>query len=540
MAKRNYKADDKYALISALSNDIALQITRSGENWKAFLTLASRVYRYSFEDQILIYAQKPDATACASAEIWNRAMHCWINRGAKGIALIDKTSPHKLKYVFDVSSVHKSESGRFPKLWQMQEKHKDAVLEHLEALYGSKNRELDFTDRIMELSVKAASDYSSDLRVRKILIDSVAYAVLRRCDIGEKELIEKISFPYIHEFAVVSELYQFGANVSEISKNILVEIGRAIYKYEKEAASKKNNQNVIENAGQIDYNTLKRESDVDHKEMKGEQDDEVRVRTMRRLPDTEAADGRTAGGDNNKIRTDAREISSRAQERNLRGTAPAWKTERAFAHDSGTGRAEDGFPDRSDEKERGRDREIESDRSDEVGGHDEQHQALGGRDRTGGDYIQLTLFSNVEEQKNNIAAETVIDNMASAAFILKEEKKGFAPKARFHQNVEAIRILEQIESENRTATPEEQKILSQYVGWGGLADVFDGTKANWHSEYQELKGLLSNAEYASARESTLNAHYTSHAIISSIYEALDRMGFSKGNILESAMGIGNF
>ena len=118
--------------------------------------------------------------------------------------------------------------------------------------------------------------------------------------------------------------------------------------------------------------------------------------------------------------------------------------------------------------------------------------------------------------------------------------KGFAPKEKFRQNVEAIRTLELIESENRIATPQEQEILAKYVGWGGLADAFDESKANWAKEYQELKSLLSLEEYAFARESTLNAHYTSPVIIQSIYDVIDKMGFSKGNILEPAMGTGNF
>lgn len=118
--------------------------------------------------------------------------------------------------------------------------------------------------------------------------------------------------------------------------------------------------------------------------------------------------------------------------------------------------------------------------------------------------------------------------------------KGFIPKEKFRQNIEAIRTLEKIESENRLATPEEQEILAKYVGWGGLSDAFDETKANWAAEYQELKGLLSEEEYNSARESTLNAHYTSPVIIQAIYDALEKMGYSKGNLLEPAMGTGNF
>lgn len=113
-------------------------------------------------------------------------------------------------------------------------------------------------------------------------------------------------------------------------------------------------------------------------------------------------------------------------------------------------------------------------------------------------------------------------------------------KEKFQRNVLAINTLQKIEEENRTATPEEQEILAQYVGWGGLADAFDETKSNWSSQYSELKNLLSPEEYASARESTLNAHYTSPDIIRGIYNTLERFGFEKGNILEPSMGVGNF
>ena len=138
-------------------------------------------------------------------------------------------------------------------------------------------------------------------------------------------------------------------------------------------------------------------------------------------------------------------------------------------------------------------------------------------------------------------AEPQIDKTGAVNFRITDDALGIGTaKEKFRRNVEAIRTLEKIESENRIATPEEQEILSQYVGWGGLADAFDESKSAWANEYQELKGLLSEQEYASARESTLNAHYTSPAIIRSIYDALDKMGFEKGNVLEPAMGIGNF
>ncbi len=114
------------------------------------------------------------------------------------------------------------------------------------------------------------------------------------------------------------------------------------------------------------------------------------------------------------------------------------------------------------------------------------------------------------------------------------------PKQKFARNIEAIRTLFKLEEEHRGATAEEQQVLSQYVGWGGLADAFDPGKDSWAKEYAELKGLLSEDEYAAARSSTLNAHYTSPTVIRGIYDAVERMGFRSGNILEPSMGVGNF
>ena len=114
------------------------------------------------------------------------------------------------------------------------------------------------------------------------------------------------------------------------------------------------------------------------------------------------------------------------------------------------------------------------------------------------------------------------------------------PKQKFARNIEAIRTLFKLEEEHRGATAEEQQVLSQYVGWGGLPDAFDPDKSNWSKEYTELKGLLSEDEYAAARGSVLNAHYTSPTVIHAIYDAVERMGFRSGNILEPSMGVGNF
>ncbi|MEM5770912.1 MAG: hypothetical protein AAGU32_21910, partial [Bacillota bacterium] len=126
-------------------------------------------------------------------------------------------------------------------------------------------------------------------------------------------------------------------------------------------------------------------------------------------------------------------------------------------------------------------------------------------------------------------------------FIITDDALGVGgEKVKYRYNVEAIKTLQTVEAENRFATPDEQEILSRYVGWGGLADVFDEGKSSWANEHLELKALLSPDEYASARASTVNAHYTTPVVIKAIYQAIENMGFKTGNILEPSCGIGNF
>ena len=155
----------KYEKISVLAKETARSIGENKESWMNYLDVASRLYKYPFEDQILIYAQRPDATACAPLEMWNEKMFCWVNRGAKGIALIDQESDYpRLRYVFDVSDVHKARRiGRFPHLWEMQEAHEERVLDKLESIYGDTDKEAGFIDRIREIAGRIAEDCYKEL-----------------------------------------------------------------------------------------------------------------------------------------------------------------------------------------------------------------------------------------------------------------------------------------------------------------------------------------------------------------------------------------
>ena len=148
-------------------------------------------------------------------------------------------------------------------------------------------------------------------------------------------------------------------------------------------------------------------------------------------------------------------------------------------------------------------------------------------------------FPNAAAANEALNAEPVPE--AAGNFHITDDNLGVGgPKQKFARNIEAIQTLRTLEQEHRGATAEEQQVLSQYVGWGGLADVFDPNKENWSAEYTQLKGLLTEEEYAAARASTLNAHYTSPVVIRAIYDAVEKMGFQSGNILEPSMGIGNF
>ena len=150
------------------------------------------------------------------------------------------------------------------------------------------------------------------------------------------------------------------------------------------------------------------------------------------------------------------------------------------------------------------------------------------------------VIQTISTESPTVEAERPTLELAGNFHITDDHLGEGGAKQKYARNIEAIRTLFKLEEEHRGATAEEQQVLSQYVGWGGLADAFDPGKDNWAKEYAELKGLLSEDEYAAARSSTLNAHYTSPTVIRSIYDAVERMGFHSGNILEPSMGVGNF
>ena len=456
----------KYNTISALVKEISKQVVYSEKEWKQYLNTASRLYKYPFQDQLLIYAQRPDATACAPIEIWNEIMHCWVNKGAKGIALIDDENYKRLRYVFDISDVHKARRiGRFPRLWEMGEKHREAVLEHLENIYGDTSKEAGFANRIREIANRIAEEcykeimeemeylkeesfleeldeLNVEIRIRDTLADSIVYTVLNRCGVEESELAEEISFPYIHEFNTVETLSQIGTSISELSKPILIEIGKAVRTYEREA-DKNLSEKGLENTVKTNYNALKHESEKQEEPFAtqtgsaGERskNDEFSIQEERRLSDTNVTDGRAARGNTHEIRTDKEELSEGTQEGSLQWASSERKIDGTPVNDTGTGRTEDGASDRADERGPGSDGTAQSREPAALGAENEQHQTVSGGNRTEGTdiqlkndepketYQQLSLFPSFEEQVGTItAAEASMKYTMPATFSLPQEQ----------------------------------------------------------------------------------------------------------------------
>ena len=423
----------KYEKISVLAKETARSIGENKESWMNYLDVASRLYKYPFEDQILIYAQRPDATACAPLEMWNEKMFCWVNRGAKGIALIDQESDYpRLRYVFDVSDVHKARRiGKSPFIWNIREEHEEGILAALERIYGTTNQDSSFEDRIYQISKSIADDYYEEivddlidvsagsyledldgdtvsLRLRETLEQSVCYTVLKRCGFDMAEYEGEFPFDYIHEFNTLRTLSVLGSATTELCEPMLIQIGRSIARYERKRQSRES---------QIQRNKVNKNERMEKK-------NEPDIREERRLPDSES-DTRRGGADHvDQVRNPAEELSEKSQTGDLQRSASERRIDGALSGDSGTGRTEVRQSDGETHEVTGSDGAVESDQSLGVDKKDEHDLSAGGGSDSSGaglsveelesyappensPYRQMDLFSLMSEQLGNIAVAQV-------------------------------------------------------------------------------------------------------------------------------------
>lgn len=457
---------DKYEYIVNLAEKTAKRVSQNRESWMKFLTSAARIYKYPFKEQLLIYAQNPDATACASIEIWNKRMNCWVNKGSSGIALPDDTATygHKLKYVFDVSNVHAVEpNGRYPKAWKLREEHKSDVLHKLEQIYGSTDSTKPFEERIIEISDQLAADAYTELQIdypdlqdrigfdklseqdfalclKKLISESVSFTILSACGIEISD--HEFSFDYINQFVSIKTLSVLGTKINDSARGVLAEIGKTVRIYDKlreKEQEKEISKKELANAPQPRYNALKRESlqegnSKDKDNIEGGKQNGPGIRTDGRLSDSEAESKSGTGGNGNEIRTSEGQISEGEIRWGENSNVSGRNVESTSSRDSGTGKREDGSPDIPDGGERRSKRTAQSTGSDALGEEDEQHPEPGGGSRTERtdlqptnfvkpeeSYTQLSLFPSAEEQRGSItAAEASKKYTMPAAFYLPE------------------------------------------------------------------------------------------------------------------------
>ena len=361
--------------IRDLAQEHAVSVSGSPRDWMDYMDTASRLYRYSFSDQLLIHAQHPEATACASLELWNEKMFRWVNRGARGIALLDETGQHtRLRYVFDISDTHMVAGGRSPYLWQMQEHQREEILTHLAEVYALEEKDTaTLQDALMAVAREMVSDnleeyldgleyavegtYLEDLDevtirsdFRQLATDSVYYLLSRRCGLDPMELLEEEDFMHITDYNRLSVLAFLGNAASQLSESILIDIGKTVHKISLEEARKE-----VENSNERNYNnftTLMRETKNRDAETKKEENIEneggtdygTDISSQGRLPVSES-DRRRGRSDDREIRDAAEDISEGTQEQPLSEPVPDREAEQPSGTDRESGTGENGQPD---------------------------------------------------------------------------------------------------------------------------------------------------------------------------------------------------
>ena len=364
------------------------EISANSGNYMAFLTTAAHNFKYNFRDQLLIYAQKPDATACAQIDFWNKHGR-YVNQGTRGIALlVDTDRGYKLRYVFDMSDTN-SRQGRTIPIWKMEPRYEDAVIEALENSYGEfPDRsglaaclletakvivEDNFGDYLTELrGIKEGSlleeldDLSTEAWFKGLVESSVAFIMLTRCGIDPMDYFSGEDFAHVYDFDTPETLSILGGAVSDIAEMPLREIASTVLSLYR--AEQRENRTFAQTPNrQYHDGRTKQERSVEHG---------TDIPDGGRLPPAQS--GSAGGPEGRKIWDATAQLPSDPQERLLHGDAPQRQAERPSGEDRPAGHGDGGAADGADSAGAGRDGGAEGQRSDEVGGPDEQHPGSGG------------------------------------------------------------------------------------------------------------------------------------------------------------------
>ena len=463
----------KAEMYAQMAEKVAVQLTGSWQEWAGFLTNAARLYKYPFHEQLMIYAQRPDATACAEYDLWNNRMGRYVRRGSKGIALVDDSGDRpRLRYVFDISDTGTREHSRTPWLWTLNEEHTAPVMAMLERNYDVSGGDL--AQQLADVSAKLAEEYWADHR-RDILpiVDgsfleeydeynievqfksaatvSITYALMSRCGLEPEQYFSHEDFMPIFDFNTPAVIGALGTAISQANQQVLRQIGVTIQNYERAKSA---------------------ERSATH----GEQPD---LHSERGLPDPRPAPERAADEAPGQVRQDAQSVPERTPAHPVQPAADDREAVPAPSGDRRDGEPAVGADDAPTGRGGGRDGGAESRRPDAVGGADEHLQSPGRGNSDGGTYQQLTLnlFLTEAEQIQQIdEAESV---KTPSAFSFAQEQP--QPEAADHEPEAARLTLRELHERYKPIVLEAVTKDTRYQNTCGHSDyesaVIEGRSA---------------------------------------------------------------
>ena len=451
-----------------MADHVATQLTGSWQEWAGFLNTAARLYKYPFHEQLLIYAQRPDATACAEYDLWNEKMGRYVRRGSKGIALVDDSGDKpRLRYVFDITDTGTREHSRTPWLWKLEEQHRDSVSAMLERTYEVGGDDLaqqleavagklageywnehrqDFLYIVDDSFLEEYDEFNIEVQFKAAATVSITYALMSRCGLEPERYFDHEDFMAIFDFNTPSTIGALGTAVSQINQQVLRQIGVTIRNAEREAI----------------------------KERRPQHEESHELHPERRLSDSRPEAERTAGEAPGQVRQDAESIPQGTPSHPIQ---PAADEREAVPTPAGNRRDRtepSGAADAPAGERRGRDGAAESQRSDALGGPDEHLQGAGRGDSDGGAYSQLSFFLSENEQIRIIdEAENV---KTSSAFSFAQADIDHVLRLGGNTDRQRERIVAAFEKQKSTAEIADT-LKNLYHGGNGIGSV-----TAWYAE----------------------------------------------------------
>ena len=402
----------KYDLISELYRRTAHAVVSDVQNWQAFLRCACRNYRLRFDEQLLIYAQRPDTTAVLEIERWNDKFGRWVNRGAKGIAVFEDAdrSRQRLTHYFDISDTHASRYSRPVPIWEMKPEYTDDVIESLENTFGELENRESLADAVLSAAKNAVEDnipdYLGDLMYaaddsflyglsedmitamyKKAVTNSVAYVMMTRLGIDTEPFFEAEDFSVITNFNTPEALNALGIASSDIAEMGLGEISRTVLALERQ-------NRIIADREKPDYNK------AENKIERSFDDERADIHNAGRLQSAGFDNAAAAGGNFGQVRSDEAEISQRTSQNPLLQSSDELHSDGAFSRNRADSDEAGRNPDEADGGAGGLDREPESGGYDEVGAGNEQSEEQSAGDRESGGHLRLDYYDRNNEDKS--------------------------------------------------------------------------------------------------------------------------------------------